>query len=75
MRHEPRNRAGLAPIGVIWKLGRALLNRLGAPCRPVHLLMDRAYEGNETRQLALDYRSDQLIKARSRGPFILLPVA
>ncbi|OMO15444.1 transposase, partial [Xanthomonas oryzae pv. oryzae] len=21
---------------------------------PVHLLMDRAYEGNETRQLALD---------------------
>jgi transposase len=22
--------------------------------RPIHLLMDRAYEGNETRQLALD---------------------
>jgi len=34
--------------------GRALLNRLGAPNRPLHLLMDRAYEGNETRQLALD---------------------
>jgi transposase len=34
--------------------GRALLSRLGAPDRPLHLLMDRAYEGNETRQLALD---------------------
>jgi transposase len=27
---------------------------LGLPNRPLHLLMDRAYEGNETRQLALD---------------------
>jgi transposase len=27
---------------------------LGPPNRPLHLLMDRAYEGNETRQLALD---------------------
>jgi transposase len=34
--------------------GRELLKRLGGPSRPVHLLMDRAYEGNETRQLALD---------------------
>jgi transposase len=34
--------------------GRALLSRLGAPNRPLRLLMDRAYEGNETRQLALD---------------------
>src|SRR6478609_5758358 len=34
--------------------GRALLSRLGAPNRPLHLIMDRAYEGNETRQLALD---------------------
>ena len=34
--------------------GRALLNRLGASSRPIHLLMDRAYEGDETRQLALD---------------------
>lgn len=31
-----------------------MLSSLGAPDRPVHLLMDRAYEGNETRQLALD---------------------
>ena len=34
--------------------GRRLLNSLGQTSRPVHLLMDRAYEGNETRQLALD---------------------
>ncbi|MGF6851351.1 transposase [Paraburkholderia sp. CI3] len=34
--------------------GRALLQRLGSPNRPLHLLMDRAYEGDETRQLALD---------------------
>ena len=34
--------------------GRKLLQRLGAqPHRPC-LIMDRAYEGNETRQLALD---------------------
>ena len=34
--------------------GRRLLNSLGPTSRPMHLLMDRAYEGNETRQLALD---------------------
>jgi transposase len=33
---------------------RALLSRLGPPKWPIHLIMDRAYEGNETRQLALD---------------------
>lgn len=27
---------------------------MGKPNRALHLLMDRAYEGNETRQLALD---------------------
>lgn len=31
-----------------------MLKRLGKPKRPLYLLMDRAYEGNETRQLALD---------------------
>ncbi|WP_345774518.1 transposase [Xanthomonas oryzae] len=30
------------------------LNTWGQWSWPVHLLMDRAYEGNETRQLALD---------------------
>src|SRR5690554_1699089 len=33
---------------------RAMLSRLGPPSWPIHLIMDRAYEGNETRQLALD---------------------
>jgi transposase len=34
--------------------GRKLLNSLGRSCWPIHLLMDKAYEGDETRQLALD---------------------
>lgn len=34
--------------------GRALLQSLGRPNRPLHLIMDKAYEGDETRQLALD---------------------
>ena len=34
--------------------GRALLRHLGPPNRPLYLLMDKAYEGDETRQLALD---------------------
>ena len=31
-----------------------LLRKLGGPDRPLHLLVDRAHEGNETRQLAFD---------------------
>ena len=31
-----------------------MLRKLGKQDRPMHLLMDRAYEGNETRQLALN---------------------
>ncbi len=34
--------------------GRKLLQRLGKTPWPIHLIMDRAYEGDETRQLALD---------------------
>lgn len=34
--------------------GRKLLQRLGQTPWPIHLIMDRAYEGDETRQLALD---------------------
>jgi transposase len=34
--------------------GRKLLQRLGKAPWPIHLLMDRAYEGDETRQFALD---------------------
>jgi len=33
------------------KAGRELLGGIG----PLHLIMDRAYEDNETRQLALDF--------------------
>jgi len=35
--------------------GRKLLQQMGVPPGPLHLLMDRAYEGNETRQLALEF--------------------
>ncbi len=34
--------------------GRVLLRQLGPVDRPVHLLMDRAYEGDETRTLAFE---------------------
>ena len=34
--------------------GRRLLQTLPLPEEPVSLIMDRAYEGDETRQLALD---------------------
>jgi transposase len=34
--------------------GRKLLHRLGPQHTQMHLVMDRAYEGDETRQLALD---------------------
>ena len=30
------------------------MHKLGPQAQPTHLLMDRAYEGNETRQLAVD---------------------
>lgn len=35
-------------------MARELLASLGAPSRPLHLLMDSAYAGNETRQLVLE---------------------
>src|SRR3981189_261163 len=34
--------------------GRVLLQSLGPPNRPLHLLMDKAYQGKATRHLALD---------------------
>ena len=40
--------AGDAPMG------RALLQSIGSIDEPLHWLMDKAYEGDETRQLALD---------------------
>ena len=45
--------------------GRELLTRLGPPNRPLHLLMDRAYEGNETRQLALDLGYTPVVPPKS----------
>ncbi|WP_373715326.1 IS5 family transposase [Roseateles sp.] len=45
--------------------GRELLKRLGAPHRPLHLIMDRAYEGNETRQLALDLGYTPVVPPKS----------
>jgi transposase len=35
--------------------GRELLGGIGPLPGPLHLIMDRAYEDNETRQLALDF--------------------
>ena len=35
--------------------GRDLLGSIGPLPAPLHLIMDRAYEDNETRQLALDF--------------------
>ena len=37
------------------KQGRILLGGIGPLPAPLHLIMDRAYEDNETRQLALDF--------------------
>ena len=34
--------------------GRALLRQLGPTDHPIYLLMDRAYEGDETRALAVE---------------------
>lgn len=35
--------------------GRELLAGIGPLPAPLHLIMDKAYEGDETRQLALDF--------------------
>jgi transposase len=37
------------------KAGRDLLGGLGPLPEPLYLIMDRAYQDNETRQLALDF--------------------
>src|SRR2546430_12850618 len=34
--------------------GRKLLRKMGAASEPTYILMDRAYEGDETRQLTLE---------------------
>ena len=44
--------------------GRRLLHRLGSRPGKPSLLMDRAYEGNETRQLALDLGFEPVVPPR-----------
>ena len=41
------------------------MKRLGPPSTPLHLIMDRAYEGNETRQLALDLGYSPVVPPKS----------
>ena len=45
--------------------GRALLEELGPMAEGLPLLMDRAYEGNETRQLVLDLGMIPVVPPRS----------
>ena len=45
--------------------GRKLLRALGKAQWPIHLLMDRAYEGDETRQLALDLNFIPVVPPKS----------
>ena len=45
--------------------GRKLLRALGKVQWPIHLLMDRAYEGDETRQLALDLNFIPVVPPKS----------
>ena len=45
--------------------GRALLEELGPMPEGLPLLMDRAYEGNETRQLVLDLRMIPVVPPKS----------
>ena len=48
--------------------GRKLLSGLGKAPWPMYLLMDRAYEGDETRQLALDRIQRPLRDAQNMRP-------
>ena len=45
--------------------GRKLLRQLGPAQWPIHLLMDRAHEGDETRQLALDLNFIPVVPPKS----------
>jgi len=45
--------------------GRRLLRKLGGANWPIHLIMDRAYEGDETRQLALDLNFIPVVPPKS----------
>jgi len=45
--------------------GRELLKTLARPTETLHVLMDRAYEGNETRQLVLDLGFTPVVPPKS----------
>lgn len=45
--------------------GRSLLRQLGPVDHPVHLLMDRAYEGDETRALAVELGYTPVVPPKS----------
>ena len=45
--------------------GRKLLRELGQAKWPIHLLIDRAYEAHETRQLALDLNFIPVVPPKS----------
>ncbi len=47
--------------------GRKLFNSLGEPNWSIHLLMDKAYEGDEIRQLAVNQRP---ILSTSQRPIV-----
>ena len=44
---------------------RELLRKLGKAQWPIHLIMDRAYEGDQTRQLALDLNFIPVVPPKS----------
>ena len=45
--------------------GRELLGGIGPMPAPLHLIMDRAYEDNETRRLALDFGFTRVVPPKS----------
>lgn len=47
-------------------VGRELLRKLGPAKESLYVLMDRAYEGNETRQLVLDLGYTPVVPPRPR---------
>lgn len=45
--------------------GRALLRQLGPAEHPIYFLMDRAYEGDETRALAMEFGYTPVVPPKS----------
>jgi hypothetical protein len=50
------------------KQGRLLLGGIGPLPAPLHLIMDRASEDNETRQLALDFGFIPVVPPQKQSP-------